>query len=160
MSGSGKRSGFVAGSPLGTGSDTWTENLPGPVVDIEIMGDARQVDNMLRSLYTAFEDENIGFDYLQDYADPILRQSTEARFASEGDATTGPWAALSEATVSIRQSLGYEGAHPINVRTGAMKRHLVDDPPRISVHTIGATMWSPGDNGDAKMPIRKTTRKK
>jgi len=134
--------------------DTWKEMLPGPYVDIELLGDARQVDNMLRGLYTAFEDENIGYDFLQDYVDPILRQTTEARFASEGDATTGPWAPLAEATVHIRESMGYGGSHPINVRTGAMKKHLVDDPPRIAVHSLGATMWSPGTVGDSKMQAK------
>lgn len=127
--------------------DAWKETLPGPYVDIEILGDSRQVDNILRSLYTAFEDENLGYDYLQDYADPILRQTEEARFASEGDATTGPWAPLADATVAIRGGR----AHPINVRTGAMKRHIVDDPPRIAVHSLGATMWSPGNTGNSEM---------
>jgi hypothetical protein len=129
------------------GAGVWTQHLPGPQVDIEIMGDTRQVDNMLRSLYTAFEDDNLGYDFLQDYVDPILRQTTEQRFASEGDAVSGPWAPLAPATVNMRGGR----AHPINVRTGAMKQYLVDSDPDISVHSLGATMWSPGKTGSKKL---------
>jgi hypothetical protein len=136
---------------------TWTQHIPGPVVDIEIFGDSRAVDNMLRSIYNAFSDELIATEFLAETVDPLLRSSIEERFAAEGDAASGPWAPLADATVAIRESQGFPGAHPINVRTGAMKRHLVDDPPRVSVHSLGATMWSPGTPGSPDMQKKMTT---
>lgn len=138
-------------------TDTWTQRVNGPVIDIEIFGDSRAVDNMLRSIYNAFSDELIAAEFLVETVDPILRHSIEERFAAEGDAASGPWQPLTEATVAIRESKGFPGAHPINVRTGAMKKHLVDDPPRVSVHSLGATMWSPGDQGSSEMKKKVRT---
>lgn len=142
---------------VSSAAGTWTHDVPGPVVDIEIFGDSRAVDNMLRSLYNAFGDEMIATEFLEAAVDPLLRKSIEERFASEGDAASGPWAPLAEATVARREAAGFPGAHPINVRTGAMKRHLVDDPPKIVPHSLGATMWSPGSPGDAQMQSKVRT---
>lgn len=129
----------------------WRTTLRGAYLDVELIGDSRQVENMLRSLSGAFDDRELGYDFLQDYVDPVLRRRTADRFAHEGDDVSGPWAPLSSATEAIRQGQGIGGAHPINVRTGGMRHHLVDDPPRIATHSLGATMWSPGDVGSSKM---------
>lgn len=130
---------------------SWETKVHGAYVDLLLVGDTRQVDNMLRSLTGAFADQQIGYDFLQDYVDPVLRRRTEDRFANEGDDVSGPWEPLSPATVSIREGQGIGGAHPINVRTGGMRHHLVDDPPRIATHSLGATMWSPGTEGSGQM---------
>jgi hypothetical protein len=129
----------------------WKSEVRGPTLDLLLIGDSRQVENMLTALEGAFDDRALGYDFLQDYVDPVLRRRTEDRFAHEGDDVSGPWAPLSPATVTIRQGQGIGGAHPINVRTGGMRRHLVEDPPRIATHSLGATMWSPGDQGSSKM---------
>lgn len=132
--------------------NTWHQHLPGPLVDIEILGDSRQVDNMLTSIANAFDDQMIAYDFLRDHVDPMLRRRTADRFASEGDEMSGPWAPLADATVRIRGS-----AHPINVRTGAMRGHLVNTPPRIVTHSLGATMWSPGPSGSVEMDKKVKT---
>lgn len=48
------------------------------------------------------------------------RESTMARFADEGDASSGKWLPLTQRTIDIRQSEGF-GPGPINVRTGEMR---------------------------------------
>lgn len=54
-----------------------------------------------------------------------LEQRAGARFKSEGDDVTGPWTPLKPATVAIRVSEGYGGAHPINKRTGELERYIM-----------------------------------
>jgi hypothetical protein len=137
---------------VATSTGTFQQHLPGPYVDVEILGDTRQVDNILRSLYGAFEDQTLAWDFLQDYVDPVLRKRTEERFQGEGDDVSGPWLPLAPATVLRRGS-----AHPINVRTGQMKRYLLDEPPDIVTHSLGATMWSPGRTGSRELQSKVGT---
>lgn len=118
--------------------------IAGGLMEITIRGDSRQVDNILRGMENAFQDVNIANDFLKDWVDPILRRRTESRFGTEGDDIVGAWQELAPATVQIRQDAGFPGSHPINERTGAMKRFLLDAPPDVVAHSIGATMWSPG----------------
>lgn len=57
---------------------------------------------------------------------PHLQRRIALRFDREGDDASGKWAQLAAATIHMRQAQGFPGAHPINVRTGGMKRHLLD----------------------------------
>lgn len=59
---------------------------------------------------------------------PYVRGRIGRRFNSEGDDVTGRWHPLAAETQIIRQRHGYPGAHPINVRTGQMRQHLVASP--------------------------------
>lgn len=116
------------------------------LIDVQILGDSRDVELRLMGMNRAFDSERIAA-WLVAGVDPLLRRRTEERFASEGDDISGKWQSLAPATAVIREGKGFPGEHPINVRTGEMKRHLLDSPPRVAVHGIGATLWSPGDEG-------------
>ena len=116
------------------------------LIDIQIIGDSRDVHSRLEGMDRAFDPQRIAV-WLVAGVDPILRRRTETRFASEGDEISGKWLSLRPFTVSERERHGFPGEHPINVRTGEMKRHLLDSPPRAAVHTLGASMWSPGEPG-------------
>lgn len=122
---------------------------PTGLVDVQIIGDSRDVQMRLDALGDAFESQAIAA-WLMVGLDPLLRRRTAERFDSEGDDISGKWQSLQPFTVSDRQAHGFPGEHPINVRTGSMKKHLLDDPPRVAIHTLGATMWSPGGDGGPK----------
>lgn len=119
------------------------------LIDIQIIGDARDAEMRLAGMHRAFDSERLAA-WLVAGVDPLLRERTEERFASEGDEISGKWESLKPYTVRERESKGFPGEHPINVRTGALKRHLLDTPPRFAIHSLGATLWSPGDDGNAK----------
>lgn len=116
------------------------------LIDIQITGDSRDVEMRLMGMQRAFESERVAA-WLVAAVDPYLRAKIDYSFGKETDPEGEPWLPLSPATVAIRQGKHFSGQHPINVRTGQMKRHLLDTPPRIAITTLGATMWSPGDTG-------------
>lgn len=72
-------------------------------------------------------------DALRTAALPVVRQLHAENFAREGGRR--PWAQLAEATVAERRRLGYGPRHPILHRTGALMRHVLDAPARVS--TVG-----------------------
>lgn len=55
---------------------------------------------------------------------PWLQRRISRRFASEGDEVTGKWAELMHTTGMIRSSQGYPAWHPINQRSGRLRRWL------------------------------------
>lgn len=120
--------------------------VPSGLIDIEITGDTRDVEMRLIGMEKAFEDFELA-DWLTAKVDPILRARTAARFESEGDAISGKWQSLAPWTVKERERTNFPGEHPINVRTGEMRRHLLGTFPRTSFHSLGVTMWSPGTDG-------------
>lgn len=130
--------------------ESTVSRLPGNLVDIQILGDSRDISRRLAGLDLAFASENIAA-WLVAGVDPLLRQKTEQVFASEGEALGQKWQDLTPFTVQDRKNHGFPGEHPINVRTGQMKKHLIDAPPRIAIHSLGATMWSPGNNPSGKL---------
>lgn len=123
------------------------------LVDIEIIGDSRDAERRLMALQHSFSDTEM-MKWLAAGVDPIIRGRIEALFDNEGSIGGGtkPWAPLAAGTVEIRKSKGFPGEHPINQRTGSMKRHLLDDPPRVVPHSVGVTMWSPGSEGSGDVP--------
>lgn len=112
----------------------------GGLIQISYEGNSRDIENMLRAFYNAFDDSRVASDLLPDHIYPVLRERLSQRFEAEGDDVVGAWLPLAETTVRIRGS-----AHPINVRTGALKGAMLNNPPRIERHSLGATMWFPGD---------------
>ncbi|AKL88187.1 hypothetical protein GMA3_10 [Gordonia phage GMA3] len=62
---------------------------------------------------------------------------TERMFQDERDPYGNKWAPLAESTISFRESLGYGGAHPINVRTGGLRDSMTSAPPDILGHSDG-----------------------
>ena len=76
---------------------------------------------------------------------PWLQQRTEARFAAEGDDASGPWAELLEATNVFRRRQGFPPAHPINVRTGALRAYAMTKT--IETQAGGVALSQPHKGG-------------
>ena len=113
-------------------------------------------DRRLAAQVVALRDRlsNTGLeDFLEDYADPYLKQRVQSRFAAEGDDAVGMWVPLNPATVLIRQGLGYGGAHPINVRTHDLVNYLLHSGPDVSGIPDGAELTFPARG--APTPIQE-----
>lgn len=67
---------------------------------------------------------------LRSAALPVVRQLHAENFARE--AGRRPWAQLAEATVQERIRLGFPGRHPILRRTGALMRHVMGTPAKVT----------------------------
>lgn len=112
--------------------------------------DTRSVEHMLMRLDSAISPVGL-VAFLGGTVDPYLRQRASERFANEGDDVTGKWAPLSQATQSIRQQMGYGGAHPINVRTGEMEDYITDSPNNLAAHPWGASLTLPGNEPQGEL---------
>jgi hypothetical protein len=121
-----------------------SRTIPTGVVDVSVVGDSTSAARMIEGLNQAFSPYHLGYDFLQDHVHDRLVERARQRFADEGDEVVGAWPALADATVAIRQSKGFGGPHPINVRTGEMKRHILDSRPSIVPLPDGAVMTTPG----------------
>ena len=75
---------------------------------------------------------------------PFLVERIGERFDNEGDDAAGRWADLASNTGRIRAAQGFPALHPINVRTGQMRRHLE------SSHSITAMATTPTLNIPAR----------
>jgi hypothetical protein len=81
----------------------------------------------------------------------VIRQQFERNFAEERGRTR--WAQLAPSTVADRRRRGYGGAHPILVRTGALRRHVLTTPAKTTRQARGAELRiapSPSVNGVRK----------
>lgn len=104
---------------------------------------SRQVDRLLLSLDTALSPTAMA-GFLGGTIDPYIRQRAQQRFEGEGDDVVGKWEPLAVSTQQIRADLGYGPAHPINKRTGDLEAYILDEPHRLEVSSMGATLVSPG----------------
>ena len=95
--------------------------------------------------------------FLGEVIDPYIRKRASDRFKSEGDDVVGKWLPLATTTQDIRAQLGYGPAHPINHRTGQLERFIVDSPERITMHSLGATLVSPGNPPTSKLKSKIST---
>lgn len=73
-----------------------------------------------------------------------LSEEIGLRFAYEGDKKSGNWPALADATNRIRESQGFPGQTPINIRTGQL-RDWVTTHYDVMPEGEGATLLIPGD---------------
>lgn len=122
-------------------------------ISVEIVGDDRGVLEMLNVLDTALNPVAIA-QFLGATVDPYVRQRAAKRFAKEGDDVTGKWQPLSEATVAIREQMGY-GAGPINFRTGELKDYITQVHGNTNIFPWGASLTLPGDaGGDAELSVK------
>lgn len=112
-------------------------------IAISVVGDERGVLHMLNVLDTALNPAALVL-FLEGVVDPHLRERAAERFADEGDDVVGQWSPLKPATVSIRESKGFGGAHPINVRTGEMYRYIVEEDGNALPTPYGASLTLPG----------------
>lgn len=110
-------------------------------VGVEVHVDSASVELLLTRLETALSP--LGLGVYMEGVDEYLRGRIRSRFASEGDDVSGPWAALKEATVTMREEAGYPGDHPINRRTGEMYDYLTSGPARITLSSMGASYQLP-----------------
>lgn len=84
--------------------------------------------------------------FLQTQGQEFFHHDIEDRFNEEGDPKVGFWAPLKDATISIRESLGF-GDGPINRRTDEMFDALMGDYP-VSMGPAYAEMKVPGPVSD------------
>lgn len=122
-------------------------------MDLHVQGDTRAVDQMLRDLGVAFLPEELRA-FLRDFVHPIILARAADRFEGEGDDVSGPWAELRPYTQEQRRRGGFGPSSPINVRTGAMKAHVLGRVPDANANSLGASMWFPARGGSASN-IRK-----
>ena len=88
--------------------------------------------------------------FLHGSVQPWLIERAKSRFANEGDEVVGKWLPLSEATVSIRESSGFEGSHPINRRTGELEAYITGSGVDVVAAPGVATLRFPGRNTPTK----------
>lgn len=112
-------------------------------INVVIVGDDAGVQAMLLRMNTAVSPVNLGI-FLNSMVDPYLRERARQRFASEGDDVSGGWAPLAPFTQKDRADRGYGAAHPINRRTGRLENYVTDTPGRVTTHTAGANLTTPG----------------
>jgi hypothetical protein len=87
------------------------------------------------------------FAFLDGEAVDFLNERLINRFAVEGDSASGDWPALSEATQSIRESMGFPGFGPINERTGDMLQWIYENH-EVGYSGLGAELVYPGPAGN------------
>lgn len=80
-----------------------------------------------------------------------LSNRASQRFAAEGDDASGPWTELAYATGRIRMFRGFQPFHPINVRTGALRRHILNSFKVFGAGEGGAYLQMPGNQGTREM---------
>jgi hypothetical protein len=93
------------------------------VVDIDVF--TEDVEAMLHRLNKAVGEYSLMF-WLEHDATDFFHDDIESRFEEEGDAKSGFWEPLHDATVDIRRADGFPDG-PTNVRTGELKDFLLQD---------------------------------
>jgi len=92
-------------------------------IDFDIVGNRRGVQEMLDTVDSALSPVGLAA-FLYGAVGPWVKERAQDRFAQEGDDVSGKWAPLQASTVEIRESQGFEGAHPINRRTGELEEYI------------------------------------
>lgn len=111
---------------------------------LSIRVDDTDVQVLLGRLIVGLSPPALSEAFLGGIVEPYLISEAENRFASEGDeAVGGKWEPLTEATIRVREDLGYGGAHPINVRTGELKGHVTSGG-ESTPEAYGALLEFPG----------------
>lgn len=118
--------------------------MAGPVgfMDIEMRGDATQVDAMLARISSVLSGP-LFYAYMAHLGE-YVQGRTRDRFSSEGDDVTGKWHPLSSATQHWRVTQGFPADHPINRRTGQLEAYLTQGTYSVTPNALGATMTYPG----------------
>lgn len=102
-----------------------------------VMVDRSEVDRTMKRIDKALDPRRI-YAWMQGPLEQILQEQTDERFADE-QWSGGPWPALKPRTEQIRQSLGFQPDHPINVRYGELFDWLTENP-NPAVQIIGGNM--------------------
>lgn len=118
-------------------------------VDVFTADIDRMVDTAAMGLSPQGLDQFLSTDAHDFFADEILM-----RFAYEGDAASGDWERLTDATQNIRSHAGYPADGPINERSGDLLRFLTQNLD-VTQLPDGAVMQIPGDaSGEMERKIR------
>lgn len=100
-----------------------SSSRPTAFLDFELVGNERGVQEMLNSIDSALSPVGLA-TFLYGAVGPWVKQRAADRFTSEGDDVSGKWAPLAQTTVEIRETYGFEGARPINKRTGELEAYI------------------------------------
>lgn len=126
---------------------------PTAFIDFDIVGNERGVQAMLERLDSALSPVGLAA-FLNLGVGPWVKQRAADRFASEGDDVSGKWAPLQESTIEIREHAGFEGAHPINKRTGELEAYITEGQIGITAGPGFASMRYP-DNPPATKSLKQ-----
>lgn len=106
--------------------------------------DDTSVDALLKKISAAFSATRSA-EFLAGPADEWFRKRVSDRFAAEGDDATGGWAPLAQpATGDYRERGGYGREHPINVRTGELRRWMETEGIVTTASETAAVLSLPG----------------
>lgn len=94
------------------------------LVDVQVKIDDGEVKAMFVDLLSRTSPAGVRH-FLTAAMYPFLQKRMLQRFISEGDDAVGHWEQLADSTVNIRTIQGFNGAHPINIRTGEMASTLL-----------------------------------
>ena len=129
--------------------------MPSNVVEIDV--DVLDTIAFVHAIIAATSGTSI-VAFLENQASAYFRDDIESRFEEEGDAKSGFWKPLADATVDIRRQYGF-GDGPINVRTGEFKEFMLADYDVIAGGDF-AEMNVPGDAPDPILKEKLTTAQK
>jgi hypothetical protein len=96
---------------------------PSGFIEFDIVGNERGVQQMLNSIDSALSPVGLAA-FLYGAVGPWVKERAADRFQQEGDDVSGKWAPLQQTTIDIREHSGFEGPHPINVRTHELENYI------------------------------------
>jgi hypothetical protein len=123
------------------------------LVNVWIEEDPADLAAATRGIEHAISDASLEM-FLLTAANPYVGRQISERFKNEGDSVVGPWAQLAPATVAIRESKGYPGAHPINHRTGALEAYLTGAAGRVTPSAGGVELVTPETTADGDLGMK------
>lgn len=111
-------------------------------IDLTIMVQDHEAQRAIAALALATTPANYArFHYA--FTSPYMRSKARDRFRTHGDAASGPWAPLRDATEEIRENAGFPGASPINVRTHELESFVTGKPGEVTITPIDAGFFFP-----------------
>lgn len=129
----------------------------GPAIRLTITDDSRERARGLDRVFVGLGATIDDFPDALRAALPTIRAEHRRVFTSEGSSGRGKWAPLAPATRRQRARLGYPPAHPIQVRSGALRDHVLNTPAQITRTPGGFELRiapSPTVAGDGKRKYR------
>jgi hypothetical protein len=126
------------------------------MTDFEVTVDTSAAEEMVAKMQQKLMPESLT-SFLIAKAHRVLRNRAEERFANEGDEVSGPWKELAYATSRIRAFQGYGAFEPINVRTGALRRFVLNSFT-VKQQSRGVTLMMPGPASGEMLSKFKTAQ--
>lgn len=110
---------------------------------VQFIIEAESAEAFIEKMELALGPERIT-EFLEGPTNEWITNRAHERFDHEGDSASGEWGGLSQATVDIREALGY-GDGPINERTGQLRRWAVSSGTITEEEGSIGGIW-PGDD--------------